>query len=133
MSIHGPFVVISIGVGVETGSALVPEDVWAMIESIKLPGFMTMGAALCFWEGWLVGLSVHPGICIPGIHGEFCCAVAFAGAMAARTQMESTAHKTRFTQRVSCGKPSYAQSRASNKCAGLVLLAGGGTAADFTA
>jgi len=108
MSIHGPFVVISIGVGVETGSALVPEAVWARIESIKLPGFMTMGAALCFWEGWLVGLSVHPGICIPGIHGEFSCAAVLQAASATRRGTKRTAYKNRFTQHVSCRKTSYA-------------------------
>ena len=38
ISIHGPFIVISIGVGVETGSALVPDEACCWRASIMLCG-----------------------------------------------------------------------------------------------
>jgi hypothetical protein len=64
MSIHGPRIFMSMGAGVEIGSALVPDPVWLAIFWRKVAGCMVISPVLPIW-----GVSGHPGMRMPGMHG----------------------------------------------------------------
>src|SRR5690242_2264944 len=67
MSIQAPFIVMSIGVGVEIGSALVPEPVWLKMYSTKFSDCMAIASRPCCMP--FLFISALPGVCIPGMDG----------------------------------------------------------------
>jgi hypothetical protein len=98
MSIHGPLFVMSMGAGVETGSALVPDPVWLTIFCRKVAGSMFIRPVLPICG------SGQPGIRMPGMHrggGVFCPLVPPPCCAAANPQ-ETTSSKTTVKIRFIC-------------------------------